>query len=75
MGMITPLRLKAIVLDPAVNCRERILITLFEASLMMAFRFYAACRVIYPNLNALADASRGFKLFRAITNFASVLNR
>lgn len=53
-----PARLEPIVLDTTINCNKRILLTIFEASIVLAFRFYAICRVVYPNLSALNDDDR-----------------
>lgn len=48
---IVPARVKPILLDPAINCYKRILLSVFEASISLSYRFYAMCRVLYPNLN------------------------
>ncbi|ODM87979.1 hypothetical protein Ocin01_18704 [Orchesella cincta] len=45
--VITSARLKPIVIDPTINCNRRILLTTFEASAFLSFRFYAICRVVY----------------------------
>ncbi|ODM95005.1 Telomerase reverse transcriptase [Orchesella cincta] len=51
--VITSARLKPIVIDPTINCNRRILLTTFEASTFLSFRFYAICRVVYPTLSNL----------------------
>ncbi|CAL8080710.1 unnamed protein product [Orchesella dallaii] len=56
--VIVPARLKPIVLDPTINCSNRILLTAFEASVFLSFRFYAICRVVYPSLSAITDPNR-----------------
>ncbi|ODM87977.1 Telomerase reverse transcriptase [Orchesella cincta] len=51
-------RLKPIVIDPTINCNRRILLTTFEASAFLSFRFYAICRVVYPTLSVIKEPAR-----------------
>lgn len=61
-----PARLKPILLDPTINCAKRILLSTFEASIILGFRFYALCRVVYPSLNAMKEVERTCNLFGTI---------
>lgn len=73
--MIAPARLKYFIIDPAINCRDRILLTIYEAGLVFAFRFYAACRVLSKNMNALSHPTRSVNLFRSIIWCATNISR
>ncbi|CAG7824520.1 unnamed protein product [Allacma fusca] len=50
LSSLTPLRLHAIVFNSNFNCRPTIWRNVFDGALMMAFRFCAMCRVLYPNI-------------------------
>jgi hypothetical protein len=67
-------KLHGVFLDPAINCREKIATTVFKAALLLAFRFYAMCRVIFPTLTVLKDPQRAYQVLSAIQSSISCLH-
>ncbi|OXA61137.1 Telomerase reverse transcriptase [Folsomia candida] len=75
MKVMLPARLHHFILDPSINCRSRIVLNILEAGLVFAFRFYAICRVIYPNLSALKYPKRAKQSISAIIVCAGAVSR
>ncbi|XP_035704247.1 uncharacterized protein LOC118434563 [Folsomia candida] len=66
MKVMLPSRLHHFILDPCINFPSRIVLNILEAGLEFAVRFYAICRVIYPNLSALKYPKRAKQSISAI---------